>query len=153
MSTLNPREFNQAPTATLTIKGLMPNVKFMIDTGAAPNLIKERNILSHTSIFKDNILYLSGITQGKIATRVYATRLLGYKIKMHAVPNNFPIVQEGILESDFLCDNATIDFPRKLLLWQEIPFNTTRSSFQLDRELPSISTSKILKSKRDIYRD
>ncbi|KAL6252240.1 hypothetical protein P5V15_015214 [Pogonomyrmex californicus] len=91
----------------------MPDVKFMIDTGAAPNLIKERNILSHTSVFRDDILYLSGITQGKIATLgSMQLDFLGYKIKMHAVPNNFPIVQEGILGSDFLCDNATIDFPK-----------------------------------------
>ncbi|KAL6253463.1 hypothetical protein P5V15_015309 [Pogonomyrmex californicus] len=116
IASLNPREFNQAPTTTLSINGLMLNVKFMIDTGAAPNLIKERNVLANTSISRDDILYLSGITQEKIATLgSMHLNFLGYKIKMHAVPNNFSIVQEGILGSDFLCDNATIDFPKKVL--------------------------------------
>ncbi|KAL6252256.1 hypothetical protein P5V15_015749 [Pogonomyrmex californicus] len=70
-------------------------------------------------------MYLSGITQGKIATLgSIQLNFLGHKIKMHSVPDNFPIVQEGILGAEFLSDNATIDFSRKVLCWQgaKIPF-------------------------------
>ncbi|KAL6256685.1 hypothetical protein P5V15_012804 [Pogonomyrmex californicus] len=83
---------------------------------------------------------------------------------MHVVPNNFPIVQEGILGSDFLCDNATIDFPRKLLLWQgiEIPFAQhdsivvparSRTTFYINIKNPEVKTGYIprLEIHKDIY--
>lgn len=98
----------------------------MVDTGAAPNIIKRRALHPETRIRTDDPLYLSGITSGRIKTLGSAEiELMGHVITVHVVPNNFPIAQEGILGSDFLHDAACIDFIKKCIKWQgiQIPFS------------------------------
>lgn len=98
----------------------------MVDTGAAPNLIKERNILPNTQVNEKAVAYLSGITEGQIATLgIVETSFKEQKIKFHIIPNNFPIVQEGILGADFLNDHALIDYSKKEVRWMgiSIPFS------------------------------
>lgn len=93
----------------------------MVDTGAAPNLIKFRNLSPETEIRENDRLFLSGITDGRIET-LGSIQLAykGYPVKMHVVQNNFPIPQEGILGSDFLRDASQIDFKNQFILWQGI---------------------------------
>lgn len=82
----------------------------MIDTGAAPNVIKENFVGNKRKINQCEILYLNGITPEKIKTLgSIEIELLGYPVTLHVVPNEFPIVQEGILGSDFLQDASKID--------------------------------------------
>ncbi|XP_011859737.1 PREDICTED: uncharacterized protein LOC105557175 [Vollenhovia emeryi] len=94
IAVLSPNDFRHAPTITLSAEGLSKDSKFMVDTGAAPNLIKPSSI---------NINYL------------------GHRINLHMVTDDFPISQNGILGSDFLQDASRIDFSENLVMWQGHP--------------------------------
>ncbi|XP_070154034.1 uncharacterized protein [Polyergus mexicanus] len=97
----------------------------MVDTGAAPNLIKLRSLHPEANILDTDKLLLSGITDGKIETLGSIQILyMGYPIDMHVVRNNFPVPQEGILGSDFLRDASKIDFENQFVLWKgmRVPF-------------------------------
>ena len=116
---------SHAPTVALAADGLLQETTFMVDTGAAPNLIKIRSLHPETKIRSDDTLYLSGITDGRIKT-LGSTEIfyMGHPLNIHAVPNNFPISQEGILGSDFLQDASSINFKDRAVYWQNtrIPF-------------------------------
>ncbi|EFN75636.1 hypothetical protein EAI_06210, partial [Harpegnathos saltator] len=76
---------------------------FMIDTGAAPNFIKRRSIHPENEINTNDIILLSGITNGNIATFGSSEiKYMGHTILLHVVDDKLPITQEGILGSDFL---------------------------------------------------
>lgn len=97
----------------------------MVDTGAAPNLIKKRNVHPETPISSQETLLLSGITKGKVKTLGSINIIfMGYPLTFHIVPDNFPIAQEGILGSDFLRNTSRIDFQEKRIIWhgEIIPF-------------------------------
>jgi hypothetical protein len=98
----------------------------MIDTGAAPSIVKLKNYIDYnTYLNTEDILTLSGITTEKIRTlgsiKIF---LYGHPLTLNVVNNNFPIPQGGILGSDFLQYASRIDFGQKYILWQgiQIPF-------------------------------
>lgn len=96
----------------------------MIDTGAAPNLIKQRSVHPEVTM-KDENVYLSGITKERIKTLgTIKTTYMGYPLELQVVPNDFPITQEGILGNDFLDDVSVIDLENRAVYWQgkRIPF-------------------------------
>lgn len=137
----------------------------MVDTGAAPNLIKKRALHPETRIRTDDPLYLSGITSGRIKTLGSAEiELIGHLITVHIVPNNFPIAQEGILGSDFLHDAACIDFIKKCVEWQgiQIPFSARETiivparsytTFYVNVANPEVSTGYLprLRACENVY--
>lgn len=95
----------------------------MIDTGAAPNVIKENFVYNKKKINQREIFYLNGITPEKIKTLgSIEIELLGHPVTLHVVSKEFPIVQEGILGFDFLQDASKIDFEKKAITWQGIQF-------------------------------
>lgn len=99
----------------------------MIDTGAAPNLIKKRNLHPGTRIRADQTVFLRGITDGSIETLGSIDIVfMGHPVTLQVVGNDFPITQEGILGSDFLRDASRIDFAKRIVYWQDvtIPFST-----------------------------
>jgi transposase InsO family protein len=99
----------------------------MIDTGAAPNVIKKRSLHSDVFINHDDPLLLSGITSGRVETLGSVEILImGYPVTLYVVPDNFPIAQEGILGSDFLRDASNINLVERHLEWHgsKIPFSS-----------------------------
>lgn len=99
----------------------------MIDTGAAPNVVKKRSLHPHTPIAYGELLYLSGITSGRVETLgSVEIEFMGHPVALYVVPDNFPIVQEEILGSDFLRDATNINLQEQCLEWQgvRIPFST-----------------------------
>lgn len=93
----------------------------MIDTGAAPNIIKTGNLLVDTKIDPEDTVLLSGITEEKLKTLGSVTaNYMGHDIVFQVVRNDFPISQEGILGSDFLRNATKIDFARQEIKWQGI---------------------------------
>jgi len=89
----------------------------MIDTGAAPNIIKQRSVHPEATIVDENV-YLSGITKERIKTLgTIKTSYMGYPLDLQVVPDNFPITQEGILGSDFLDNASIIDLENKAVHW------------------------------------
>lgn len=97
----------------------------MVDTGASINVIKKRSLHPDTSISTTKIFSLTGITRETITTLGSAVvYYIGYPILLHVVPDNFPIVQEGILGTVFLRGASNIDFDQQVVFWQnmQIPF-------------------------------
>jgi len=99
----------------------------MVDTGAAPNVVKKRSLHPETVLKRDDTLFLSGITNGRVETLgSIKISVMGHPVTLHVVPDNFPIAQEGILGSDFLRDASTINLSERYIEWQgtKIPFST-----------------------------
>ncbi|KYQ46689.1 hypothetical protein ALC60_14308 [Trachymyrmex zeteki] len=98
----------------------------MIDTGAAPNVIKKRNLSFEIFIRDDTSLYLSDITSGRIETLgSIELSIMNHPVFLYIVPDDFPIAQEGILGSDFLRDATSINLLEKHVEWRgnRIPFS------------------------------
>jgi hypothetical protein len=128
---LNPKRYPGALTITTSAIGIKPETTFMIDTGAAPSIVKLKNIQTHTYLNTEDILTLSGITTEKIRTLGSIEVLLhGYPLTLNVVNNNFPMPQSGILGSDFIRYCSKIDFDQKFILWQgiQIPFTDEQSA-------------------------
>lgn len=123
---LNSNDFSHALSVTISANGLLRNTEFMIDTSAAPNLIKKRNLYPGTRIRADKTVFLRGITDGSIETLgSVSVKFIGHPVTLQVIGNDFPITQEGILGSDFLCDASRIDFTKRAIYWQDvtIPFS------------------------------
>ncbi|KAL6417715.1 hypothetical protein ACFW04_012557 [Cataglyphis niger] len=98
----------------------------MVDTGAAPNLVKQCRIDPKIHINPDSKIILSGITDGQIETLgTIDIEYLGFGIRLHVVNNKFPISQDGILGSEFLRDASCINFSENCVIWQglRVPFD------------------------------
>lgn len=99
----------------------------MVDTGAAPNLIKHNCLQSNAQIDNQNILRLTGITSGEVKTLgSINTTIHGHTIEFHVVSKNFPIPQDGILGADFLSGTGKIDFANQIVEWYDLSFPFTR---------------------------
>jgi len=86
----------------------------MIDTGAAPNLVKARNLLPEgESLGKKRWRNRTGILpdHGETFSTIQA-QFKGHLIKFYIIPNHFPIPQEGILGRDFLIGSSDKFRPR-----------------------------------------
>ena len=97
----------------------------MIDTGATLNVIKLRNLPPPVTPDASEVISLSGITAGRVPTLgTVRMNIYNYPVKMHVVPDNFPIFQEGILGQAFLKHANFLNFESSLLSWHniEIPF-------------------------------
>lgn len=98
----------------------------MIDTGAAPNIIKVHKVKPGTKINANDIVSIIGVTAGSIDTLgSIKVDLLGRKTIFHLVQSNFPIIADGILGGDFIPVTANISYKENCLIWQEhrIPFS------------------------------
>lgn len=102
----------------------------LLDTGAMPNLLKEKVIDENYKINRDEILLLSGITNqtvktlGKIKFDLY-----GCLTEFHIIPNNFPILQDGLLGNEFFKSaKAKIDYHQGCLIINDtvIPFHSNK---------------------------
>lgn len=99
----------------------------MVDTGAAPNLIKYNRLKPNAQIDKQNILRLTGITSGEVKTLGSVdTTMHGHPIEFHVVSEDFPIPQDGILGADFLSGKGRIDFVSQIIEWHDHSFPFTQ---------------------------
>lgn len=94
----------------------------MVDTGAAPNILKQRSLHPENVINSQDILTLSGISKHNIPTLGSVTiNYMEHAVTLHIVDDNFPIIQEGILGRDFLRDAKLIELEEGHILWRGIP--------------------------------
>lgn len=99
----------------------------MVDTGAAPNLIKGHKIKSHLPTETGHILRLSGITEGCVNTLgTVHVALNEHVVVMQVVPDDFPIPQDGILGAEFLRETAQIDFADQTVTWHGATYPFTQ---------------------------
>lgn len=92
----------------------------MLDTGAQPNLIKIGTLHPDVLLHPQHTLKLTGITEDIVTTLgVIEISLFNVPVTFHVVPDDFPIIPQGILGSTFFCEhNAQIDFQAKHLRWR-----------------------------------
>lgn len=98
----------------------------MVDTGAAPNLIKQNRVNSGTKIDTRTTLRLTGITDGEVRTlgKIQAN-VHGRVINFHVIGEDFPIPQDGILGADFLSGAGKINFVSQVVEWHDCSFSFT----------------------------
>lgn len=95
----------------------------MVDTGAAPNLVKQNRLNSNAKIDTQTILRLTGITEGEVRTLgKLETDVHGRKTSFHVVDKDFPISQDGILGADFLSGTGKINFVDQVVEWHDCLF-------------------------------
>ena len=88
----------------------------LLDTGASKNVIKKGCLPPDLDILGDEILKLSGITEGVTCTLGYVKiPSFGRIMIFNVVHNDFSIQQSGILSSEFFSDNSTeIDYENQV---------------------------------------
>ena len=94
------------PTISL-LDSLNEKLTMLLDTGARKNVIKKGCLPPDLEILGDEILKLSGITEGVSYTLGYVKIPTFSRMTIfHVVDNVFPIQQSGILSSEFFSDNS-----------------------------------------------
>lgn len=92
----------------------------MVDTGAAPNLVKRNRLNPGVEIDTRTTLRLVGITDGEVKTLgKLKINIYGRDIEFHVVNENFPITQDGILGADFLSGTGKINFVDQVVEWHD----------------------------------
>ena len=106
---------SSCPTITL-LDSLNETLTMLLDTAASKNVIKKGCLPPDLEIQGDEILKLSGITEGVTYTLGYVKiPTFGRMTIFHVVDNDFPIQQSGILSSEFFSDNSTkIDYENQV---------------------------------------
>ena len=101
---------------------------FMIDTGAYPCIIKKGCVHGSISINANEKLQLTGITEDAVNTLgSIEARIIHTTVTLHVVPDDFPIIQQGILGTSFFQEHdACINYAQKILTWgnYSFPFKT-----------------------------
>lgn len=114
----------------------MPNpVVFLLDSGAGPCLIKRKFVLAPAEIDETNILHLIGISPQLVPTLgKVVLSLLGCFTEFHMVPDDFPILQDGIIGTSFLSKHkAKINWEGNQLELNDlsIPFSNQAGSYTI----------------------
>ncbi|KAG7196383.1 hypothetical protein KM043_018835, partial [Ampulex compressa] len=98
----------------------------MIDTGAEPNLVKLRELDGDVILDRGDIIHLSGITEELVPTIGSGLiHIYGIPVKIHAVPDSFPVPYGGILGAEFLSSTTKVNFADARIEWHDIhiPFS------------------------------
>ena len=97
----------------------------MLDTGAQPNIIKKECINSDVYINKKDIIQLTGITENVVNTLgSIIAHISSTPVTFHVVPDEFPIITQGILGSTFFTEhNACINYGNQLITWRNCSFH------------------------------
>ena len=98
----------------------------MLDTGASVNLVKTSEVSLYVNIDTNHIIILKGIMTHAIKTLgKVRDDFNNYKIDFHLVTDDFPIIEAGILDTEFFRENgAQINYRENYLEFngQIIPF-------------------------------
>jgi hypothetical protein len=92
----------------ISIKELSHETTFLVETDTEINIINKQNLYFNKEIDINNITVR--ITEERI-DMIDSTiiKYCGYEFQ-HVVKEDFPIIWEGILKADFLCDATLIDY-------------------------------------------
>ena len=94
---------SKSPVIEMTFENYEVSLKFMLDTGAGPSLLKIGKKPSKAIVFENEILELKGITKESMYSRG-KTPLIFRDITLyfHLVPDDFPIDEDGLVGSEML---------------------------------------------------
>ena len=106
------RNYN-APVIKLYIPEFDRLLTFLVDTGAAVNLIRQSEISPTMFIEEDNVVELKGITPHSLPTLGKVKIFInGVATEFYLVAGTFPIKESGILGTEFLkMSQAKINYP------------------------------------------
>ncbi|KYM93383.1 hypothetical protein ALC62_16016 [Cyphomyrmex costatus] len=98
----------------------------MLDTGAQPNIIKRNCINDNIFINTRETLQLTGITED-VAVTIGSIKacISSIPVTFHVVPDDFPIISQGILGSTFFVErNECINYAKNNITWhgKTLPF-------------------------------
>ena len=83
-------------------EGLQIPAHMMIDTGAGRNLIKQNFVNPNLPIDEKIVLKLTGINNSPLFTMgQIQINILGYPTILNIIPNEVPIDEDGVLDSEF----------------------------------------------------
>ena len=96
----------------------------MLDTGAQANVIKRGCINNNVRINNKEIIQLTGITEDVVNTLgTTVANIYNVPVIFHVVPDEFPIITQGILGSSFFNEqNACINYANKFITWHDCAF-------------------------------
>lgn len=96
----------------------------MLDTGAQPNILKKGCIRKQVRMNQEKRIQLTGITEDVVHTLgTVEARISGIPVVFHVVPDDFPIIPQGILGSSFFTEyNACIDYRGNCVTWCDCTF-------------------------------
>jgi len=104
--------------------------QFMIDTGAAINIIKEKELHPIIPRNTKDTLFITGVTEEKIQTLgTTQITLHGHPVVVNIVTNNFPITPDGILGNEFLKACQLIHLKEKYLIWKYLIWKDVKIPF------------------------
>ncbi|XP_036142126.1 uncharacterized protein LOC118645358 [Monomorium pharaonis] len=114
------------PSVELESPSFYGPTAFMLDTGAQPNIIKQGCLQRKIEVNNQEILQLTGITEDAVNTLgSIQVQIFNILVTFHVVPDDFPIIQQGILGTSFFTEhNACIDYSNSTVTWHNcaIPF-------------------------------
>lgn len=89
----------------------------MLDSGASPNLVKVKYLKTNTTIDKNNVIELHGISNIPIFTLgSVVVNLFNREAVCHVVPNDLAIPHAGLVGFEFFSKHgAKIDYKNKVL--------------------------------------
>ena len=98
------------------------SLKFLIDSGSGPNIIKKGSLKSNVQVNRNEILKLTRITAHYVSTLgLGQVDILGRPVVFHLVEDEFPIPQDGIIGSDFFNQcKANVNYKTNHLEWDDI---------------------------------
>lgn len=126
-------QIEDVPSVKLKGPDFKNELKFLVDSGSGPNIIKRKFVTPETVVDGNEILRLSGITAHHVTTLGLALiDILGCPVAFHLVEDDFPIPQDGILGSDFFKQfRAKVNYQQNQLEWSNIciPFEEKEEIF------------------------
>lgn len=107
------------PSVELDSTSFRGPVAFMLDTGAQPNIIKKGCINENIELNCNEIIRLTGITEDVVITLgTIVAHISNVPVTLHVVPDEFPIITQGIIGSSFFIENnACINYGEQIITW------------------------------------
>jgi hypothetical protein len=126
IAVINPKRFSDSSISTISMKGLVPKIVFILDTRAQPNLVEARCLHPDTQILRED-KYIGGITDGYVESLgSIQISFKGHPITIDVIPDECRIPQGGILGMDFLkeCRPVHIRYDEQMARQNHPMYNT-----------------------------
>lgn len=109
----------------------------MVDSEAAPNLIKLKFVEKETTIDRSDVIQLCGISKIPVDTLgSVKLNVLGKIVLFHVVPDSISIPYAGLLGSNFMkTSGAKLDFEKEFLKIDNIRYPFVKSTTRVENNV------------------
>jgi len=92
---LRLKDFLHAPAIKFPNEKISRDAIFMVDTGAASNLIKKNQLFPDALVDSRHLLHLTEITEIRVTTLgLVKISVHGHAVEFYVIPDKFPIPQD-----------------------------------------------------------